>query len=129
MHTNPSFIFDFVPLNTHAPPFDDVRVRRALNYAVDRARIARMYGGASVATPLCQALVPGMPGHRPHCPYRHDLAKAKALVARSGTRGERIDVWGTTDQVGVPRELPGMSARSCGRWASACGSVSCRARA
>jgi hypothetical protein len=30
----------------------------------------------------------------------------QALVAASGTQGTRIDVWGTTDQVGVPRRLP-----------------------
>jgi ABC-type transport system substrate-binding protein len=105
VHTNPSLIFDFIPLNTHAPPFDDVRVRRALNYAIDRERIARMYG-EGVATPFCQAILAGLPGHRPYCPYRHRLAKARALVAASGTRGQRIEVWGTTDQVGIPRQLP-----------------------
>jgi peptide/nickel transport system substrate-binding protein len=104
VHANSSFIFDFIPLNTHARPFDDVRVRRAFNHAIDREKIARMYG-PGVASPLCQALLPGLPGHRPYCPYPHDLAKAKALVAASGTRGQRIDVWGNTDGVGVPREL------------------------
>jgi YVTN family beta-propeller protein len=105
VHTNPSLIFDFIPLNTHRPPFDDVRVRRALNFAVDRAKVARMYG-PGVATPRCQALLPGLPGHRPYCPYPHDLAKAKALVAASGTRGQRVDVWGTTDEIGTPRRMP-----------------------
>ena len=104
VHSNPSLIFDFIPLNTHVRPFDDVRVRRAFNYAIDRERIARMYG-PGVASPLCQALLPGMPGRRPYCPYPHDLARARALVAASGTRGQRIDVWGTTNGVGVPREL------------------------
>jgi ABC-type transport system substrate-binding protein len=105
VHTNPSLIFDFIPLNTHAPPFDDARVRRALNYAVDRAKIARMYG-PGVAKPNCQALLPGLPGHRPYCPYPHDPGRARALVAASGTRGQRIDVWAGTDQVEVPRGLP-----------------------
>ena len=119
VHTNPSLIFDFIPLNTHRPPFDDVRVRRALNFAVDRAKIARMYG-PGVATPRCQALLPGLPGHRPYCPYPHDLAQARALVAASGTRGQRVEVWGTTDEIGTPRELPAYVARSCAHSATAC---------
>ena len=105
VHTNPSLIFDFIPLNTRRPPFDDVRARRALNFAVDRAKVTRMYG-AGVATPRCQALLPGLPGHRPYCPYRHDLAKARALVTASGTRGQRVVVWGTTDEIGTPPQLP-----------------------
>jgi peptide/nickel transport system substrate-binding protein len=105
VHENRAFVFDFIPLNTHAPPFDDVRVRRALNFAIDRGKVARMYG-PGVATPRCQALLPGLLGHRPYCPYPHDLAKARALVAASGTRGQRVEVRGLTDEAFLPRELP-----------------------
>jgi ABC-type transport system substrate-binding protein/DNA-binding SARP family transcriptional activator/streptogramin lyase len=105
VHENRAFGFDFIPLNTHVPPFDDVRVRRALNFAIDRGKVARMYG-PGVATPRCQALVPGLLGHRPYCPYPHDLAKARALVAASGTRGRRVEVRGLTDEAFLPRALP-----------------------
>ena len=32
--------------------------------------------------------------------------EGRALVDASGTRGQRIDVWGTTDELATPRELP-----------------------
>lgn len=117
IHANPSPIVDFIHLNTHRPPFDDVRVRRALNYAVDRAKIAGWYGGPLVAVPLCQPLAPGLPGYRRYCPYTRqprsdgrwsgpDLVRARRLVAASGTTGTRVDVWGRSDSVGVPSQVP-----------------------
>jgi peptide/nickel transport system substrate-binding protein len=119
---NPAPIVEFIPLNTHRPPFDDVRVRRALNYALDRGKIAGWYGGELVATPLCQPLAPGLPGYHPRCPYTRrprsdglwrgpDLGRARRLVAASGTRGERVDVWGASDQGGVPRQVAPYVAR------------------
>jgi peptide/nickel transport system substrate-binding protein len=117
IRANRTFYVDFIPLNTRRPPFDDVRVRRALNLAIDRARIVRMYGGPVAATPQCQALPPGLLGYRRYCPYTRrpgadgawrgpDLARARRLVAASATRGTRVDVWGATDVLGVPRGMP-----------------------
>jgi peptide/nickel transport system substrate-binding protein len=117
LHTSPQFVVEFTPLNAERPPFNDVRVRRALNYAIDRAKIVRMYGGSAIATPLCQPLPPGFPGYERYCPYTAsgdaksgwrapDLAAARRLVAASGTKGGRVDVWGTTDSIAVPRALP-----------------------
>jgi YVTN family beta-propeller protein len=117
LHDNATFIVDFVPLNTHLAPFDDVRVRRALNLAIDRRKIVALYGGPTAATPICQPLPAGFLGYRRYCPYTArpnpdgvwrapDLARARRLVAASGTRGETIDVWGTSDNLGVPRGLP-----------------------
>lgn len=94
----------FVFLNTERAPFDDIRVRQALNYAVDRRKMADLHGGPSVAQPTCQAVPPTVPGYRRYCPYTvdpdssgewkaPDFAKARELVAASGTKGERIVVW------------------------------------
>jgi ABC-type transport system substrate-binding protein/DNA-binding SARP family transcriptional activator len=117
IHAVTTFIFDFLPLNTHAPPFDDVRVRRALNFAIDRRRIAAMYGGPPAATPTCQALPPGFFGYRQYCPYTvrpgadgawrgPDIQRARRLVRASRTVGLRVDVWGASDSLGVPRGVP-----------------------
>lgn len=98
---------DFFQFNATLPPFDDVRVRRALNLAIDRRAIARLYGGSDLATPTCQILAPGMTGYRAYCPYvgrsptdrgwGPDLAKARRLVAASATAGTPVTVWGWTD--------------------------------
>ena len=114
LHNNPQLDIEFAPLNTHRAPFNDVRVRRALNYALDRGKIAQLYGGPGFATPACQPLTPGLPGYVRYCPYTKnprrdgawsapDLARSRRLVAASGTRGEHVDVWGVTDSAYVPR--------------------------
>lgn len=90
VHLNPAFALLFVPLNTRIPPFDDVRVRRAFNLAVDRTAVVRLFGGGALAVPLCQVVPPGLPGHEPYCPYAHDLAAARALVAEAGAVGRPV---------------------------------------
>ena len=106
LHSNPTMGTDFFFLNTRAKPFDDIRVRRALNYALDRNRTVAIHGGPRAATPTCQVLPPQMPGFRPYCPYTRnargdgqwrgpDLAKARRLVAASRTRGMDVIVWST----------------------------------
>ena len=92
IHINPTFALWFAPLNVHVAPFDDPRVRRALNLAIDRRAPAKLYGGAELASPTCQILPPGLLGYVPYCPYAPDLPQARALVAASGTAGQRVTV-------------------------------------
>jgi peptide/nickel transport system substrate-binding protein len=107
VHTTPSPITYFWYLNTTKPPFDDVRARRAVNYAVDRAAFVRIIGGPEAAQPACQVLPPNFPGYRPYCPYtanagaggawsRPDPAQALKLVRESGTAGAHIVFWIST---------------------------------
>jgi YVTN family beta-propeller protein len=104
VHLIPQRATAFVFLNTRRAPFDDVRVRQALNYAVDRRKMVELHGGPAVAQTTCQAVSPTVPGYRRYCPYTIDpdstgdwkapnLAKARALIAASGTKGERVVVW------------------------------------
>jgi peptide/nickel transport system substrate-binding protein len=117
LHSSPEFAVEFAHVNTHRAPFNDVRVRQALNYAINRRTIVQLYGGPSFATPTCQPILPGLPGYRRYCPYTlhprpngvwsaPDMARARRLVAESGTRGERVDVWGQTDEPYIPRAVP-----------------------
>src|SRR5262249_10339467 len=54
LQVNPDVVLNELVLNTRVAPFNDIRVRRALNYAVDRAEVARLTGTA--AQPSCQFL-------------------------------------------------------------------------
>jgi peptide/nickel transport system substrate-binding protein len=120
LHSSPEFTVDFAPINTHRAPFNDVRVRQALNYAINRRAIVRLYGGPAFATATCQVIIPGLPGYRRHCPYTvhpradgaytgPDLARARRLVAESGTSGARVDLWGESTGY-VPPTVPGYVA-------------------
>ncbi|WP_114377298.1 ABC transporter substrate-binding protein [Elioraea thermophila] len=74
----------FVALNNAKAPFSDVRVRRALNHALDKqAIIARILN--NTATPLRGVMSPDAFAFNPDLPeYRHDLARARALLAEAG---------------------------------------------
>jgi peptide/nickel transport system substrate-binding protein len=131
LHTNPTLAIDAVNMHPK-PPFDDVRVRRALSYAIDKRVIVQLYGGPAVATPYCQTVLPGLLGFQRYCPYTlhphrdgrwtaPNLPLARRLVAASGTRGERVVVWGSSDFPYIPRGVPAYIAsvlRSLGYRAS-----------
>jgi peptide/nickel transport system substrate-binding protein len=84
-------------MNTQRPPFDDVRVRQAVNLALDRAAMAAAFGGEAV--PTAQVLPPSVPGYRRGAPTPGpDLPEARRLVAAAGARGAAVSVWGTTSE-------------------------------
>ena len=101
LHIDPLGATFALVMNTRVAPFDKLAVRRALNYALDRNRIARLTGSSLTAQPTCQILAPTIPGYRPYCPYTleaspsgswtaPDLAKAEQLVDSSGTKGMKV---------------------------------------
>ncbi|HAN86016.1 MAG TPA: peptide ABC transporter substrate-binding protein [Firmicutes bacterium] len=74
----------FAEMNCTRPPFDDLRVRRAINYAVDWDTILRtIYAGN--ATRLSTAFLPSGFGFNPKlAPYGYDPARARSLLAEAG---------------------------------------------
>ena len=112
VHTNPQPATIGLFLNTRLAPFDRLDVRRAMNYAADRGAAVRAAGGPDIAQATCQILPPNFPGYRPYCPYSAgataqggwtapDLAKARALVAASGTRGMEVTFWSWSGLGGI----------------------------
>ena len=70
-------------LDCRKKPFDDRRVRVALNYALDKDHSVRLLQGAGV--PAHGILPPGVAGRDDDlAPYPHDPAKARALLAEAG---------------------------------------------
>ena len=99
-------------MNVEMPPFDNVHVRRAVAFAIDRERWSRARGGN--LRPTGQILPPGVPGYDPNLPHaqRFDLAQARREMEMAGhPRGldEPVTLW-TSDSA---------SARAYGELAQA----------
>jgi peptide/nickel transport system substrate-binding protein len=87
-------------LNVRLKPFDNAKVREAVNLAVDKRAVQRLYGG--LFSPTCNFLPPNMLGyHRiDPCPWGDpngtpDVARAKQLIREAGAQGAPVTVWGT----------------------------------
>jgi peptide/nickel transport system substrate-binding protein len=98
----------YAPLNVNIAPFNNLKARQAINYAINKNAAVSLYGGKELAVPTCTILPPGFPGYKPYCAYNStssstysgpDLAKAKALVKASGTFGEKVAVVAQNDPV------------------------------
>src|SRR5918995_590825 len=92
-------------MNTRVPPFDDPKVREAVNYGIDKPGLARIFAGE--LAPGCSFLPPGVPGFDEaldveECPWGNpneppDLEKARALIKEAGVDGMDVTVYGNND--------------------------------
>ena len=112
VHVNPLTAVWYFAFNVRIPPFNNVKARQAVNFATDRNALVKIYGGPKLASPTCQVLPPNFPGYKPYCPYTKnpgekwtapDMAKAKQLIAASGTKGASVKV--TVDTTDVAKSL------------------------
>ncbi len=73
----------YVTMNVNTAPFDNVKVRQAVNMAINKDRIVRIINNRAV--PANQPLPPSMPGYaKDYKGYPFDPEKAKALLAEAG---------------------------------------------
>ena len=73
----------YIAINVTEKPFDNVKVRQALNYAIDKQRITQLLNGR--ATVANQILPPLMPGYdKDYTGYEYNPDKAKQLLTEAG---------------------------------------------
>ncbi len=91
-------------LNTRVKPFDNPQVRQAVNFAIDKRALQRLFGG--LLTPSCNFLPPGMQGYQKidPCPYGDpkaapNLAKAKQMIQQAGVAGQSVTVYGNDEEL------------------------------
>ncbi|MFO1210454.1 MAG: ABC transporter substrate-binding protein [Amaricoccus sp.] len=86
---NTNFLFINTVSDNNNGALKDLRVRQALEYAVDKAAIVQQWGGPTVAEPVGGIFGPGVLGHHqfdlyPSADSKGDPEKAKALLAEAG---------------------------------------------
>lgn len=96
----------FFFLNHDVPPFDDPKVREAVNIGLNRAALARLYAGE--LEPGCSFLPPGMPGYAEEldgagCPFGEptqppQTERARQLIREAGAEGAKVTVWGNDEE-------------------------------
>lgn len=89
----PSMNIGYLGLTTTRAPFDNVLVRQAVNYAIDKQAIVDAFyeGRAEVAVNPMPSSIPGY--NDEITGYEFDPEKAKALLAEAGYDGKEIELW------------------------------------
>ncbi|QLD12049.1 ABC transporter substrate-binding protein [Microbacterium oleivorans] len=87
--TAPAYCTTYMSLNTTKPPFDDVRVRQAVNWALDRTSIQNASGGNQLADVATTIIPPAVNGHSDFDLYPSDggtgdVDEAMALLEEAG---------------------------------------------
>jgi oligopeptide transport system substrate-binding protein len=83
LRITPELSIYYIGFNAAAPPFDDVNVRQAFSYAIDKERLISLTT-EDVVAPAYGVLPPEMPGYNPGLAgLRFDPAKARELIAAS----------------------------------------------
>jgi peptide/nickel transport system substrate-binding protein len=83
-------------MNNRVAPFDNVKVRQAVNFAINREALVRIYGG--LATPTENVLPPTYPQYKKLNLYPYNVAKAKSLIKAAGATGADVTIWTSNNE-------------------------------
>lgn len=97
LYTKPSTSFSYLGMNTEKAPFDNVLVRQAMNYAIDKESILQiaLEGEGVVATSMT---ADSLLGHVPS-EYTYNPEQAKELLKEAGYEdGFEMEIWTSGDR-------------------------------
>ncbi len=101
-HPSPYPAIDLLVIASNSRLGHDHDARRAIAYAIDRARLIRIEGGSVHEPPTCQLTPPNFPGYRPYCRYTTQPGRtwsapnrtlAQELARRSPSYGKPVSVF------------------------------------
>ncbi|MFC5266882.1 ABC transporter substrate-binding protein [Kribbella qitaiheensis] len=94
----------YIAFNQQKPLLKDQKLREALTYGMDKQAYITARGGDRLNKPIDSIVPKELEGYRPAtaftAPLTGDLEKAKAALAESGYKGEKL-VLGASDATGV----------------------------
>jgi peptide/nickel transport system substrate-binding protein len=88
VHQSPRPETTYLFLNNEVAPFNNIDVRKAINYAINRTAIEQQWGGPLVGSVSSQIMVPGALGYAHYSAYPDtpNLTMAKKLMQESGVK-------------------------------------------
>jgi peptide/nickel transport system substrate-binding protein len=98
--------FPWIRINTNVEPLNDVRVRQALNYAIDKEALRDALYSGYAAVAEGQILTPGHFGYNPDVKaYPYDPDKARQLLQEAGAEGATLEFVGEAGRWLKDKEL------------------------
>lgn len=97
VENRPSIVARYITMNTTKKPFDDVKVRQAINYAINKEAFLKVvYSG--YGSEMDSIIPQGLQFYSKQTPYSYDLEKAKQLLAEAGyENGFETTIWGANN--------------------------------
>ncbi|MBN8203378.1 MULTISPECIES: glutathione ABC transporter substrate-binding protein [Bacillaceae] len=97
IHKIPSTIARYVSINTMKEPYDDVRIRQAINYAVNKEAFISVVN-SGYGLPLDSIIPSKTQFYSKQETYDHNIEKAKELMKEAGFEdGFNAEIWGNTN--------------------------------
>ena len=102
--SNPGAL-QYLAMNTRRPGLDDVKVRQAIEYAVDKRAFQLAAGGTQGGDLASTLITPGIPGRQEYNlyagPASGDVAKAKQLLADAGATNLHLTLVSANDSTSL----------------------------
>ena len=79
-------------MNINEPPFNKLKVRQAVNWAIDRKALQTLVWGG-LGRPTENVLPPTYPSYKKITLYGHNVSKARQMISAAGANGANVTVW------------------------------------